>query len=379
MLARRGYLCHVRPALAVEHLRLGHQLAVGLASDHDDLVAHDRGGRRGAGMVQRGQPLPGASTQGIRAVRLLGRQLLARGPSRRSPPPRLHTSRPGVVQCSRQPRPRGPAVRRGVIDLRGGARVPDPDPAGHDHLAVHRGRRVLTLKRPGSRSDATRGLRAASSPPARPLPRASSLPPSPPVNRTAASTPSTTTRPATATRRVLAPAGSSRGTFSMSPPPGGGVGGGTVSRPSYCSRGGGPRDEHVVLVGRRSDAGRTGGVNGIRAERHALLGDGAIDRAGEVGGLRRRIAWIFGGSRARTTSSNAATSSGRFRRGEGGHPERAPTALPCRCPSGTRRSPVSIVEPRSRASRRQRQLPPAHLGSAPGRRSRACRPRRRSG
>ena len=50
-----------------------------------------------------------------------------------------------------------------------------------------------------------------------------------------------------------------------------------------------------MLVGRGSDAGRLVASNGIRAERRALLGDGAIDRVGEVGGLGVPVVWILGG------------------------------------------------------------------------------------
>ena len=49
-----------------------------------------------------------------------------------------------------------------------------------------------------------------------------------------------------------------------------------------------------MLAGRGSDAGRAGRVNGIRAERRALLGDRAIDRVGEVGGLGVPVVWILG-------------------------------------------------------------------------------------
>ena len=113
MLARGGYLRDVRPALAVEHLRLGQKLAVRLAPDLNDLVADDRRGRGGTGMVQRGQPLPGASAQGVHAVRLLGRQLLARYEAADHHRLAFIGHRRGVVQCSRQARPGGPAVRPG--------------------------------------------------------------------------------------------------------------------------------------------------------------------------------------------------------------------------------------------------------------------------
>ena len=51
-----------------------------------------------------------------------------------------------------------------------------------------------------------------------------------------------------------------------------------------------------MLVGRRSVAGRGSRVNGVRAERGALLGNCAIDRVGQVRGLGVPIAWILGRS-----------------------------------------------------------------------------------
>ena len=77
MLTRRWDLRHVGPALAVEYLSLRYQLAVRLAADHHDLVAHHRSGRRGTRVVQRGQRLPRALTQRVDALRLLRGQLLA--------------------------------------------------------------------------------------------------------------------------------------------------------------------------------------------------------------------------------------------------------------------------------------------------------------
>ena len=148
MLTSRGYVGHVLPAVAVEHLGLRDQLAVGLASGHHDLVAHHRRGRRGARMVEPRQVLPRTVPQRKDPIGLPRGQLLAghEAADHHGLPVVRHGRE--MVQRQREPGPGGPPVGGRVVDLRGRAGRPDADPAEDPQLAVHcRRGRVLTPER----------------------------------------------------------------------------------------------------------------------------------------------------------------------------------------------------------------------------------------
>ena len=145
-------LGRVGPALAVEDLRLRHELAVGLPADDDDLVAHDRGAGCGALVVERGQLLPGALTQRVDAVRLTGRQLVAGHEAADHDGFALVRHGREVMQRQRQAGSRRPAVGARVVDLGRRARRPAGDAAEDPELPVD-GRRSRILAPEGQVGD----------------------------------------------------------------------------------------------------------------------------------------------------------------------------------------------------------------------------------
>ena len=311
MLTRRRHVGDVRPALAVEHLRLRHQLAVRLAPDHHDLAAHDRRGRRGTRVIQRRQLLPRVPAQDVHAVRLPRRQLLARDEAADHHRLALVGHRRRVVQRAPAGPARSTSARAGVVDLRRGARRLDADPADHHQLAAHRRRRrVLTPERragdrlPREVRKQLRGDRSSSG-------RAASLrcrPSPPPASRTAGHR-----RRANSTRP--APASSRRDLGAL--PAGRGRRAGRRDRRGRRALRLGARDRRRTRGGSatKTSCGRSTGRRRLRASPAGRPAPRSAERWPDRPRRRARRPWRSGHpdpwpSRATTTSSKAWTRSG---------------------------------------------------------------------
>ena len=122
VLARGRDVGLVGPPLAVEDLGLRDELALGLAADDDDLVAHDGGRGSGTLVVQRRQPLPRALAQHVDAVGLAGGQLGPGDEAADHDGLALVGHRREVVQGHGQAGPGRPLVGLRVEGLRRGAR-----------------------------------------------------------------------------------------------------------------------------------------------------------------------------------------------------------------------------------------------------------------